>query len=456
MRLRSTNGPAGIHWPAIFFGPDSEIMAVLCQLQMSERWPIERMREAQHVQLSALLEHAIRTVPKYAQRLQLANASDIEKTVQNPDRWRELPLLTREDIRASGKELRSDNFPASHGRAHVKKTSGSTGQPVEVLRTDVTQRMWEAVTLRDHLWNQRDTSLPCAIIRALTPSAPAPNGLKFNTWGYPYDRLWHTSSSHTLDLVTDVPAQADWLRRVAPGYLLTYPTNIAALLDCFAAGERPPIKGIACVGEPISQQLAARCEGILGAKLSASYSSQEVGYMALTCPDCGQYHVQSETVFLELLDDAGQPCKPGERGRIVVTDLHNFALPLIRYEIGDYGEAGEPCSGGRTLPTLRRILGRRRNMVVHPDGRRHWPLTGFAHFNEVAPIKQYQFVQHSREDIEVRLVADVELTNSHYAALTEVIVAALGHPFKLKFTQHTERLDRGRGGKFEEFVCLAE
>jgi phenylacetate-CoA ligase len=440
----------------MFFAADSEMLAVLCQMQMSERWPAERMREAQCLQLSALLEHAVRTIPFYAQRLQLQAANDIDRAVQSIDRWRELPILTREDVRAHGKQLRSDNFPQSHGSTYLKKTSGSTGQPVEVLRTSVTQRMWEATALRDHVWQQRDASLPCAVIRALTPDAPPPDGLKFDTWGYPYDRLWQSAPAFTLDLVTDVAVQADWLRRTKPAYLLTYPTNVAALLEQFAGGERPPIKEIICVGEPISAQLALDCREILGAKMSANYSSQEVGYMALLCPDCGQYHVQSETVFLELLNDDGQECQPGEVGRIVVTDLHNFAMPLIRYEIGDYGEAGGPCSAGRTLPSLRRVLGRRRNMVVHPDGRRHWPLTGFAHFNEVAPIRQYQFIQHTRHEIEVRLVADVELTSSHRAALSGIIIAALGHPFRLSFSQHGGRLDRGQGGKFEEFVCLAE
>ena len=456
MRLRSTKAPTGIHWPAMFFGADAEILAMLCQLQLAERWPADVLQHAQRTQLTALLEHTIRTVPFYAARLRMRTTQDMKHAVENTDRWQQIPILTREHIQTHGKDMRSDSYPPSHGRTHLKQTSGSTGQPVEVLRTDLTQRYWEAAALREHTWNQRDASLGCAVIRALTPDAPAPHGLKLDTWGYPYDRLWRTGHTHTLNLATDIATQADWLRSIKPAYLLTYPTNAAALLNEFAKGEPPPLKEIICLGEPISDTLVESCRAILGARVSANYSSQEAGYLAILCPDCGQYHVQSESVLLEVLDAEGRPCQRGITGRVVITDLHNFAMPLIRYELGDYAEVGGACSAGRTLLSLKRILGRQRNMVLHPDGGRHWPLTGFARFSEVAPIRQYQFVQHGRTAIEVRLVADVTLTPLHQAALAEIIHAALGYTFELEFTQHAQRLDRGAGGKFEEFVCLAQ
>lgn len=455
MRLRSTKGPAGIVWPALFFGADAEVLAVLCQLLISERWPAERMREAQGAQLASLLQHAMRTVPWHAQRLQLRDKAAIDRVVGDAGRWRELPILTREDVRAYGKELRSDDFSQTHGRAHVKSTSGTTGQPVEVLLTDVTQRMWEAIALRDHAWNQRDAGLSYAVVRALTPSAPPPDGKRFETWGYPYERLWQTGPSFMMDMVADVKAHATWLRRVQPAYLTTYPTIAAALLEEFEQAEKPPIREIVCVGEPVTPEFIARAREVLGARVSANYTSNELGYMGLLCPDCGQYHVQSESVLLEVIDDDGAPCAPGETGRVIVTSLHNFATPLIRYEIGDYAEVGGPCPGGRTLPSLRRILGRRRNMLIHPDGKRHWPMTGFARYNEVAPIKQYQLVQHTRQEVEVRLVAQRTLTQAELAALGKLIHTALGYPFTLRFTQHEGRLDRGAGGKFEEFLCLA-
>ena len=96
------------------------------------------------------------------------------------------------------------------------------------------------------------------------------------------------------------------------------------------------------------------------------YSSQEVGYIALECPTGESYHVQAENVLVEVLDDQDRPCSPGDVGRVVVTALHNFATPLLRYDIGDYAEVGAPCPCGRGLPALRRIMGRQRNMALLP------------------------------------------------------------------------------------------
>src|SRR3546814_2899792 len=98
-----------------------------------------------------------------------------------------------------------------------------------------------------------------------------------------------------------------------------------------------------------------------------SYSSEEAGYLAIQCPEHEVYHAQSENVLLEVVDDDGRPCRPGEIGRVLITSLHNFATPLIRYELGDYAEVGAPCACGRGLPVIRRIVGRQRNRLAPPE-----------------------------------------------------------------------------------------
>ena len=111
---------------------------------------------------------------------------------------------------------------------------------------------------------------------------------------------------------------------------------------------------------------------------------------------------------------------------------------------------------GRGLPTLRRILGRERNLVLMPDGSRRWPLTDQLRFPEIAPILQFQFVQTGREIIEVNLVTARPIDVREEAALRDVIVQALGHPFILAFRYHRDALPRGQNGKFEDFVCRVD
>ena len=85
------------------------------------------------------------------------------------------------------------------------------------------------------------------------------------------------------------------------------------------------------------------------------YSCTEAGYLAFSCPEQGNLHVQAESVIVEVLDRAGKPCAPGEEGEVVVTPLLNFAMPLIRYAVGDRAVVGEPCACGRGLPTLKTV-----------------------------------------------------------------------------------------------------
>lgn len=168
---------------------------------------------------------------------------------------------------------------------------------------------------------------------------------------------------------------------------------------------------------------------MLGVRVVDNYSSQEVGAIALECPESGLYHVQSESLIVEVLDDAGAPCSAGQIGRVVVTDLHNFATPLIRYELRDYAEVGPVCPCGRGLPTLARVLGRRRNMVMLPGGEHHWPLVGLHRYREVAAILQYQLVQHSLEEVEMRLVtAGGPLGQALEQRLRAIVQQALGAP----------------------------
>ena len=175
--------------------------------------------------------------------------------------------------------------------------------------------------------------------------------------------------------------------------------------------------------------------------------------MAIQCAKSRLYHVMAENVIVEMIDERGPPCADGGVGRLVITDLHNFATPLVRYDLGDYAEVGGPCHCGRGLPTLRHILGRERNLILMPDGGRHWPLVGFAQFRTVAPVVQYQLIQDARKSIEVRLVTAQKLTPKQEDAFGQIIQEALGHPFALRFSYFADKIPPGANGKFEELVC---
>jgi len=118
---------------------------------------------------------------------------------------------------------------------------------------------------------------------------------------------------------------------------------------------------------------------------------------------------------------------------VVLTTLLNFASPLIRYALGDYVAVGHSCAWGRGLPVIRRVLGRERNLIILPDGRRHWPSFPEHDWMPIAPIRQLQLVQKTPQSIEARIVAPRPLTEQEQVRLIDVLNASLGYPFLLLF-----------------------
>ena len=432
--------------------PRDIVIESIRALQESERWRPARIAELQAGLAQRLLTHACGHVPYYRQHAGQYPVMTAPGTVA----WRGLPILSRATLLREAAALRMPGWERGEGRGrpprHIYKvsTSGSTGEPVEVWRTDACRVVWEATALREHRWQGRDATRSMAIIRAGLRGEPPP-GRRIPR-GLPFDRLWRCGPTWALDLTTDVAQQAIWLRRVRPDYLLTYPANLEAVIARLPADHGLQIAQVIAVGGAVSASARVSCREVLRCGIAANYSSQEVGMMALECPHCGQLHVQAEHVVLEVLDDEDNPCRPGETGRVVVTDLYNYLMPLIRYDIGDYAVVGEPCSGGIGLPSLHAVLGRRRNMLVHADGRRHWPLTGFWKFREVAPVLRYQLVQHDLRDVELRVAVESPLSPEQVGGLSTLVTEALAGDFVVRVSSFAGALPEGRSAKFEEFV----
>jgi len=440
---------SGIDWPPIVTGETAALAALSFQLEQTQWLPADAIIRRQHEQLVNTAAHAAAHSTHFRSRLQVAGLKP--EQLSTPHALRRLPVMRRRDVQSAGAALFCTQIPRAHAPVAEARTSGSSGEPVVVKRTAVTQLMWLAMTLREHLWQKRDFRGKLAVIRANLPR----DNKDLPTWGPPASLLFETGSSHGRSIATDSVALAEWLQSINPDYLLAYPTSLAALLDQFEQRglKLPNLRQIRTIGEMLTTEIRDAAQRVLGVGIADTYSSEEAGIVALQCPDSGLYHVMAESLIVEVLDERDEPCTPGKIGRVVVSDLHNFATPLIRYDIGDYAETAESCSCGRGLPALRRIVGRRRNMVRLPDGRTFWPLVGFARYRDIAPIRQYQLIQRDLELIEVRLVSDAPLTAEQERQLGDVIRKALGFPFDFRFIYFAEQIPRGPGGKFEEFVC---
>ncbi|MDA0766867.1 MAG: phenylacetate--CoA ligase family protein [Verrucomicrobia bacterium] len=439
-------------WPGFMGGDGAARLASLFQLEQSQWLDPETITARQLHQAAGVLRHAAQTIPFYRARFQEAGFDP--HAPLTPAHWLHLPILSRADVQLAGPKLLSPSIPKQHGNINWTQTSGSTGQPVRVATTSLVNHFWCAFTLRDHQWSQRDFQGKLAVLRASPNPASPPQPTTSPSWGIATHGLYQTGPSVSLDISANVSDQVAWLKRENPDYLLTYPSNLLALTNhCLHHGiTLPNLKDVRAVGEIVTPAMRENCKQAWGVPLIDTYSSQEFGYIALQCHEHGQMHIQSENVLVEILDADDQPCAPGQTGRLVITSLHNFATPLIRYEIGDHATVGPPCACGRGLPVLAEILGRTRNMLVFESGEQRWPNVGMLRFRDIAPVQQCQTIQKSHTQLHVRLVVETPLTHTQEEKLIALIQSSLGFPFEIEL-EYLPEIPRSKSGKYEVFLC---
>ena len=438
---------AGARWPGLASTANAQIHVLERSLAQTQWWSADRLLRHQLLQIEHLIDHAVRHAPFYRDRL--APLAKLAPGTLSLKQFRQIPILERAEVQAAGEALNAAVTPPGHEPIKTITTSGSTGAPIVTRGTHLTGLFVAATNLRYQLWHDfAPDAVFCAIRAVPNGQAQPPDGARRPNW-MPGRQ---SGPALVLDAASPLSAQIDWLRRADPDYLLSYPSNLLALTQsCRAEGiTLPRLRAVASFGECPPDGLRAACHDAWGVTLSDIYSAQEVGTIAAQCPTGEHYHIQAEDVLVELLDEAGAPVKTGQTGRVVVTSLHNYATPLIRYAIGDYAERGAACRCGRGLPVLLRIQGRARNMLRLPNGDVLWPRFNSDSLRAAAPIRQFQLVQKTPEDIEVALVTERPLSDAEEQALREMMRARLKYPYALPFT-YVDEIPRSKSGKYEDF-----
>lgn len=426
-----------------------EIAEFLAALEETQYLEPDRSRAYQRRLLAGLIDHARRETDFYADRLspvmRAGGAIDWE-------RWHEVPILTRSQAQDNFAALCARTLPPAAGGATEDTSSGSTGRPLRHLTTDIQNLASACAAERFFSWHGIAPELLTVRIRAAShPDAAYPKGRSVVGW-----RVGHEDSvAIDLSIATPVDRQIEWLRRVGPGYLATYPSNLRELArEAARGGAALRFDAIMTFGEMASEDMRVAAQDYFGLPPLDRYGSSEVGQISATCPHSLKHHVTCELVLLEIVDADGRPAEPGTQGRIIVTPFYNLAMPLIRYELGDYGVLSpEPCVCGRTLPVLERVLGRSRNYFRFVDGTSTWPVLLSRDFQAFVPNRQFQVVQLTPTDIEFRYVpASADQVND-LAALTAYFRAKL-HPSVNVTLAPLADIPRSRGGKYEDCMSL--
>jgi phenylacetate-CoA ligase len=280
-------------------------------------------------------------------------------------------------------------------------------------------------------------------------------GLVLPDWGRPVNLIWRTGKIALIDHGRQpVGVVADFLLREQPAYLFTFPSYLRLLAAHFREAPRKltSLRAAWVSSETVDEGLREACREAFGCRIVEDYTSGETGYIALQCPQCAKLHVQSEVALVEVLDAEGAACGPGEIGRVVVTPLHNFAMPLLRYEIGDEAEVGAPCACGRGLPVLNRVVGRTQDYFVLRSGERRRVDVNHYGLSAIAPVMEFQFEQSDVDNLELKLVVSRPLTPRERERVDRIVAAAgrIGS-FQTKVTFH-DALERTEVGKLRPFI----
>jgi phenylacetate-CoA ligase len=424
-----------------------ETLSFLAYLEQSQWIPREEREKRELAELKSLLAHAAEHVPYY--RELFAKERFDPRAVKSRTDLEALPLLTRAIIRERYADLVD---PAHRGRNLEKGTSGSTGTPLK-FEYSMTSECWrQATKFRGYGWAGYRPGLKTFYYWAAVSNAP----LSFKVWA---DRALRRETF--LDSMKQDPASRwaalELLRRIKPNVVVCYTQSCAQfarwILD---RGLRDwDDVPVICGAEAVLAGDRAVLTSAFGPHIFETYGSRETMLIAAECEAHAGMHIQEENLMLEVVR-GGHAVEPGEPGDVVITDLHNFGMPMIRYANGDIATRAEPgvCACGRDLARLSRVDGRRADTLIDRDGNAVPGIVFHVLFSDARRevIRQFQAVQGHSGAVVLKVVRGREFSDDAFAAITQRFSGYLGGlPFSVEF--HDEILPHMKSGKIKTIVA---
>lgn len=410
----------------------------LQEYQANDALSPEALRDKQDAALNRIVRHAQASTAHYAQSV----------TNRSPAWFSEWPGLDGlEPMQKSWLREYPERFISSNapGRHEHKTTSGSTGHPITVVKNRDALARERAATWRAYGW----AGIPVAAPQALL-------------WGFPHSakgriraRLFDFLANRKRLSMFGV-REEDLVRfhgdllRFRPYYLYGYVSAIAEFirfLDTTRQSLPTSVRCLVTTAELLDAGTRRLLEEKTGLRVFNEYGCGEVGSIAHECEQ-GRLHVMSDNLVLECLTDQGLPAGLGE---LAVTDLHNTAMPLVRYRLGDLGRlSDEPCPCGRPHPVLERIVGRAYDMLVGLSGRKYHPEALLYVFEDLrnagVALPPFQAVQKADGGLTISFEAKTDdhqgLINQLHARLEDAFSGDLQFHFS-----RIEKLRREPSGK---------
>jgi len=384
----------------------------LAAAEAAQWWSVDTLARHQLQAIAELCQHAQNNCPWY--RAQAEQLGLDARRIDHLDEFRRWPVLNRETVVSAGELMYSDHS----GPVTCSATGGSTGIPMAYRFDRDSGQRRAATTYRGYGW------------------ASAGLGAKtLSIWGTDFQPAsWRRrvrdgminrlKRQRTLSCFAfDTKSMSDYfgqLQRTRPQIIHAYTNPLYEFARFLRENSLspPPPRSILVGAERLHGFQRDEIESAFKAPVFETYGSREFLLIGAECDRHEGLHISADTLFLEILDDDGQPTPPGDEGHVVITDLTNRAMPLIRFANGDRAIAARSlCSCGRSLPLLAGIRGRVLDMIQLTDGAR-LPGEFFPHLMKDYPaIRRFQVRQTDEQTIQIQLVTNPPLDDSDFADL---------------------------------------
>lgn len=416
------------------WGTGSPVGRALRELEdsVAGHWDAGVQSRIRQARLSRLLDHAASTVPAYAD---MSGAG-----------FTDYPVVTKETLRHGGPRHLSRVYSTSDvTRTH---TGGSTGVPFEVRQNTSKKVHVQAELLHFTGALGYRVGDPFIFVRQLMPETRKSR---------PTQWMQGLTLVDCRDLsVPRLRAMMTSLRITSRGeaVLLAYASTLDAIKDLLEAGdfhgELPRFKAVISGAETLADGTRETVSEAFGCPCVSRYSNQENGVLAQDAATPNLFLANHAHYIFEVLTwDEDAPAAPGEQGRIVVTDLHNWAMPMIRYDTGDIGALETVEVGGVRRLAVTELSGRRVDWLTDANDRRVSPHVITTPMGSFADLHQYQFVQVGRAEYVLRL-----RTSRPYgreAELHAVLIRALGAAATVRF-EYVAEIPRTPSGKHRHII----
>ena len=338
-------------------------------------WPREKLTEYQNKSLRRIVKHAYDSVPFYHEKFEEfgIKPSDI-RTVKDLDK---VPIVRKDEIRKNLGEVVSKDFNV--GNLKELHTSGSTGYPLFFYVTKAEDEFRKAKHLRANIscgQKPRD--------KWVTITSPLHFGETTRL-----QRILGFYASTPVSVFDDISTQISIIEKLRPDVLDGYSNSLLLLAKEVEKRGIETITPRFIIGgaELIDPSSRDFIEKVFGVPFYDQYACVEMERMAWQCPEKIGYHIDADSIVMQFVDENGEEIAPGERGETVCTSLFNYAMPFIRYGVGDIGVASEEteCPCGRTFPLMKMMEGRTDSLLLLPGG------TVLAPFAFVAAMMMFKF-----------------------------------------------------------------